>query len=315
MLSNEEYTSNWDFPGLVDHNPNCSLPSDKLLSVISTIWPSKNGKIRIPYGFSFLPFQFTFARYQALRAGLHPEKFGPELKEIAHANIKWALNNWSKASNNTIEFYEVTSASWFSPGIYFYQVNQEHLIELGIIGATESIINNNGNTNNAFIIFPDSKEFWVSPPFNGTQEFNHIPGNFYTPRLNQVITAHTLHHEIGHALGFSSEDENMTIIQSLMNIPDGVYCSVMPYQDQISTSISRCNPCRDITNINITCNASNYTYYCNPPYAVYPGSLDRNLIEVAYQTSADSCLNINGIHYAFNILNSFSTSTCLAALH
>jgi hypothetical protein len=230
------------------HDPDCSaITDDELRKNIIAHWPVKDGKTEIIYDikqatntdYSYGMVMLRFSVMPVLRPILsliYSGTFERETYQSIKALISPHLELWSKASNNTIRFIENPEPKLFSSGLHFLITDRDLLASSGFGGLEMSSINNNG-------LIYDASVF--------------IPGNSWAPYHEAAIS-----HEIGHALGFDHLHQDQNIKSKLEKIPDGVFCSVMPYYQLIVNSVNNCY------------------HDCYSMHAAMPSQLDKRMLSL-----------------------------------
>ncbi len=226
------------------HNPDCSAITDsQLQQAIASRWPVVDGVAQIPFGFSNKPLWSSV--FNLMHATFLPEQIQANLAEMMQTTLRFALKIIEQASQGKIEFIEDKNTHIFSRGIFFYLGGDEKKFFAQNMNAYAHLkIDNNGYIQQAYIFMPSDVKYW-----------DHNAN---------ILFMYIWIHEIMHALGFDHLHEFPDMRSILQNTQDGLYCSVLPYANKISTAISQC------------------TTHCNPPYTVYPGSLDKRLLQLAY---------------------------------
>lgn len=297
------------FYTLHNHHPNCtSLISDDMLrETIVAKWPLEDGVAKIPVHF-FEPVRYWIldeylAFAYALRFQVFPIVPQGEYKEIAKNFIRYALKNWSEATNNTIQFIEDDNV--LSKGIHFYLTSTYSLDRMDAGAFTVRSIDNNGLLEQALVFYPDDRTFWNIT----TCTFSN--GNRYAINTHKAAYfINTVFHEIGHALGLNHLHQYSLIQMALKNTTDGVFCSVMPYVKEITSPISGC--------FDIPIGNSTAIENCEPPYAVFPGQLDQRMIYLAYEKDMLATVSLkerNLDYYLFNPIYSFCSSLTISTSH
>ncbi len=264
------------FPDLDRHHPDCSDVTDAELSnAILSHWPIKEGVSTIPYSLSETPFWASLVFPMSVSSYL-PEKVTLDTKKLMKERIRFGFDKWTNASNGTLQFVEDNNINPYSPGIFFYVGGSEqHFKETSdnTKGAfTVRRLGFDGKFIQSYIFFPNDQWFW-----NTSQIEDNDP----------AWTINTPEHEQGHALGFNHLHEYADIQSKLQNTPDGVYCSVMPYPDLISTYNSMCQT------------------HCEPNYAVYPAALDSRMIQLTHHLSINYFAKEMIISYGINFVDAF----------
>lgn len=263
------------------HQPDCSVITDlQLQQAIASRWPVTDGVARIPFGFSSKPLLGSFL--SAIRlSNFWPETPDDRLTEIMQTTIRFVLVKLAKASQQRIEFIEIENAHLFSSGIFFYLGgNTQHFLrEEDAFAFASRRMDNNGNIKQAFVFLPNDIGNWDNE--------DKLP----YPLMAWI-------HEALHALGFDHLHEFEDMKNSLSNLADGVYCSVLPYFDKIATAVSSC-----VEN-------------CNPPYATYPAALDKRLLSLAYVQGVTPNNSFEKeSNYFLNMIESGILSFLIAGFH
>lgn len=270
----------WIFPDLASHNPQPNITIAQLSQAIMASWPLVNGIMKIPYSFSRALYwtEDLLADFSTwIYTGQYPLSVNAYEKNLVQAVIRAALNNWEKISNGTLQFYEASKFDLSGYGIFFNVIDVTTLNQLDAGADTIQWTDNNGYMRRADVFFPTTTGFWNTTLFNNT--------DLIAWAINAV------HHEIGHTLGFLHLQDFPELNTTLQNTPDGVFCSVMPYPSVISTNISQC-----------------YTK-CDPPYAIFPAALDKQLLRIAYKNRGNCRVSYyNSGQYIINIMNSMISS-------
>ncbi|MBA3662422.1 MAG: hypothetical protein H0W64_11880 [Gammaproteobacteria bacterium] len=287
-----EYESKWYLRNLHAHQPDCSSIPDYLLEkAIYARWESKKGAVKIPYSFSMLPYLAEMPFLLRWIRALKPKFFGPDLQELKD-HIHYALAAWAKKSQGHIEFVEVKHPLPYSKGIFF---NLAKMSNHNALGYTLVRFDNNGELKQAYVFFSDFKYLWDSKnPF--WTEMERIEGLKPTTELLSTVAA-TPSHEIGHTLGFDHLHEVPRYIEKISNIPDGVYCSVMPYSELVETPVNSCQ-------IN-----------CLPNQASPLGPLDERLLDLNYVQKKGNFYPIDNKQYLFNGFNALLFSGSVSYLN
>ncbi len=226
------------------HTPDCSAITDaQLQQAIASRWPVVDGVARISFGFSSKPLWSSATNLINIR--YWPEQIQNDLAEMMQTTLRFSLKIIEKASLGKIEFIEDKNIHVFSRGIFFYLSGDENKFFADEMSAyAHRKIDNNGFIQQAYIFMPSNAKYW--------------------DQQASITFVYIWIHEIMHALGFKHLHEFSDMRSLLQNMQDGLYCSVLPYPEKISTAISKC------------------TTHCNPSYAVYPGPLDNRLLQLAY---------------------------------
>lgn len=236
--------------------PDCSSVTDQQLTkAINSHWPIKEGVATIPFGFSTAPFwkNVPIAFTHGIVGRTPPTSASEKTTQAMQTGVRIALDNWSKASNGTLKFVEHTKETMFSPGIFFYFAGSAAYIDKRKPGAGAYSISSYdmfGLLKNDYIFFPYDDAIWS--------------GDY--PLYREWIK-NTVHHEIGHALGFEHLHEYPDMKEQLKKIPQGLFCSVMPYKQHITSNTSVCNSA--ISD-------------CSESYATLPAALDERMVSIAY---------------------------------
>lgn len=259
----------------IKHDPDCSGVLDaQLRQAIAAKWPSENGITEIPYSFSTIPYlskYFGTFLGDYFFGGITPQSPNEKYQPILQKRIKDALDNWSAASNGMIKFYEMHVVYPWSRGINFCFTPRDILIANNNNGYSYSFTDSDANLHSASIFLPNDEKFWNWP---------------------STHDIYTIHHEIGHALGFTHLHEYKDIADILQNTTDSVFCSVMPYIDHISTDISHCK--QD----------------CDIPYAIHPGQLDKRMLDLSYK---QNLINTQSYYYIYSYIIVVGSAALLCA--
>lgn len=253
------------FPELALHHPDCTgIPDTVLSSVIHARWSQEKGVITIPYGFPKNKRWNEYAdkihfRDAEDRGGfkiLPPQSWATMSDYVDNIKdtIRFVLDKWTQASKNKIIFVEQSKMDLSAYGIFFILADtKENLYKktggdaLTMYEYGDKLDLNFNTMKRAFVFLPTNKKLWDSTRY---------PTDF-------AWTMRSCTHEIGHALGFTHPHYFPEIMTTLNARADGIYCSAMLYQSKINS-------------------AAHCKQSCTPGHGVTPGSLDEQLLRVAY---------------------------------
>lgn len=283
----EQNENLWSFPDATKHPTDCKIITDEeLKEAVISLWPTQGGVAHIPFTFSSIPYwsqSFSGAVSNYLRNDLQPldTKTDPNYQAQVKENIKMGLEKWAEASKGKIEFHEA-NVGLHSPGISFYFADDETLAKQKIAAYTQLKLDNNGDLNQVAVVFPRAPSFWNLAEQDDWDRADNV---------------NTITHELGHAIGSEHFHEYPEMKTKLMNMENGVFCSVMPYFSKIRTQQNKCSS------------------KCNPPFAANPGPLDERFIQVNYQDKSSNCKRINSTALAANNLHAFLESSVISGMH
>jgi hypothetical protein len=249
------------FPDLADKHPDCSRISDgQLVSLTMNKWESTT----IPYSISETePNWVDSINTVNGFKDLHAAPIDTEIRDAVERSIALAFDKFTALTNGKFKFQKKNTfqnrtpffSDVFSRGITFMLPASERVIAdtTNAGGFTLIRMNNNGYLRDTAIYLPNDRHYWHFDPIN---------------YLHYAWLHQTISHEIEHALGILDWTPKVYMLDRLSQIQDGVYCSVMPYPNLISTPISSCNVS---------------TLTCDPPYAIFPASLDKRWFDLVYE--------------------------------
>jgi hypothetical protein len=236
-----------------EHHPNCSsITADELAETIDGVWPSSDGKAKINFIFSYPAFNWLYDPDNSL---FRKRYLGSSLNTIFQNLVRQTLSVIEEKNNGILSFNEVgssfvTNYNPFAKGIYYVQAATEAQFAEEDEGAfTVLRFDNNGYLKKAIIYMPSDLDLYQNISLTSPPDW----------------ILYAISHETYHALGGQHLQNYPDILEKLQNMTDGVFCSVMDYPTIVGTNISNCQQ------------------NCTPPFAVYPGPLDVELMQLAYQ--------------------------------
>ncbi len=222
--------------------PNCSVISDsELLSVVDK--PLHSGLIF--YSFKSFYSYSNLLRYPGIQ-NIFISNLFQEIMEFVDTQkskiaLRMILSEIERLSVGRLKFVEDDNA----PVKLFFQFTLEK--RLGYVGEQYSGIT--------------QKIMGMSNQIGGVISI--------APVNNMLESSYIIAHEVLHALGFNHLHEYPALKEKLLEIPEGLFCSIMPYPEKIKTNINTCK-----TN----CNMSFWGNKIDIPFAILPGPLDIRLI-------------------------------------
>lgn len=272
----------WNQADLSLHHPNCdAIKDEQLKDAIISKWPAdQDGIVRIPYTFSGLPYflqpyQNSISYYKDYKLKPVNINADPQYINNVKSNIEKGLKSWENASGGKLQFYE-DKLGITSSGLSFYLADESVLQKQNIIAFTQFKMNNEGFIDQCAIVFPGAKQFW---------DLNANSAEVAADNIN------TITHEIGHAaIGAQHFHEFSSMRNTLQELDDGVFCSVMPYQFSIHTDK---NECKD---------------HCSAPFATLPGPLDERFLQINYKNNIPPKRGIDDYFMIMNVKNALYNS-------
>lgn len=282
----------WFLTHLGTHQPDCSsISNDLLKKAIYTKWEDPDGLIRIPYTFSLTPYLSELFTILSDIPNLIPKSFGNEYEGLKES-VRYALNQWSIASKGKIEFEEIKNPSPTMRGIIF---NVADMADENVLGIAQTRFDNNGHLAKVLIYFADLKEKW-----NPNSAFwrNYIAKYGVDAAAAKFTDLfNTIPHEIGHALGFDHLHDFPEFVSKIKTIPDGIFCSVMPYPFLIENHVNSCQT------------------ECAPSLAVVPGQLDERMLDLSYHKNEVKFSYDLQDQYVTNSINAMLFSSSISGTH